>query len=880
MPERNSVAASGCHAETARVPAAFKPVYRVQVRELVEFALRQGDLGGQHDFVGPRRALAGTRGHQRLQRSRPAGYQKEVQLGFDVETEELTLRIRGRIDGLLVTPGQVLLEEIKTVQSGWDGIASPLHWGQAKVYGCFYAREHALEQVVIQLTYLNLDTGALTEFQERFSLSELSAFFEKTAAIYLEWLQAHQRWCRLRDASTRALSFPFARYRPGQRRLAVAAYRTLARGGRLFLEAPTGIGKTVSVLFPAVKALGEGKLERIFYLTARTSGRAVAQETLTELRQAGLSLRFVTLTAKEKVCFQEGQACDPLACPFARGYYDRNKAAMRDTLSHEAITRPVLEAAARNHQVCPFELSLDLSTWVDVVVCDYNYVFDPRVYLRRHFAEEPGDYAFLVDEAHNLVDRARDMFSADLDAREIRDVRRALKEAVPRCARALSRLTSAMRKLCPPEPDTSHEPGENPPGLVAEGLFPLTPALSRGEMENQGRSRELTKRAGSTSAALRGLPVPKGEGEARGPGINAPASPERGAGVRPAFPRITRTTREFPTHLRSPLEAALKEAETWLARNQPADFRESLLELYFRLRAFQRTAELYDERFVTIVEPGSAPRVRLFCLDPSCLLGQALARGKAALFFSATLTPIDYYRTLLGGTPEDPLLQLASPFPTEHLAVLVHDRIRTQLKARAETLADVVQAIACFVGERPGNYLAYFPSYQYLAAVHEQFHALCPEVPILVQRPNMSEPEREAFLAAFAAEHRDSLVGFAVMGGVFGEGIDLVGDRLIGAIIVGVGLPQLCVERDLIRDYFQQQTGSGFEYAYTFPGMNRVLQATGRVIRSEADRGAVLLIDIRFSEPRYRRLFPPWWHPARVRSLPDIRDVLRRFWHS
>jgi DNA excision repair protein ERCC-2 len=653
------------------------------------------------------------------------------------------------------------------------------------------------------------------------------------------------------------VAFPFPDYRPGQRDLAVAAYRALARGGRLFLEAPTGIGKTISVLFPAIKALGEGKLERIFYLTARTSGRAVAQKALADLRQAGLRLWTLTLIAKEKICLQEGQPCDPAACPLARGYYDRSKTAMREALAREDITRPVLEAIGQEHQVCPFELSLDLSSWVDVVVCDYNYVFDPKVYLRRHFTDEPGDYAFLVDEAHNLVDRAREMFSADLDTREIQDVRRALKQAVPRCAKALSCLSTGMRKLC------------------GHAAAPLEPS------EASDPATELNLFPAQTRA---GVP----------PGLAS-----LGTAV---------TTRDFPTALIPLFEDALKEAETWLARNEPADFRDRLLELYFRLHSFQRTAELYDERFVTITEPGAmtvqvgtrwnaslpatgdctwgAPkrmpgatvRVRLFCLDPSFLLREALARGKAAVFFSATLTPIDYYRALLGGSEEDPLLQLPSPFPPQHLAVLVQDRIRTHFKARTESLSDVVQAIASLVEGRRGNYIAYFPSYQYLTAVQEQFHSQHPAVPILVQRPGMSEPEREAFLAAFAAEHGDTLLGFAVMGGVFGEGIDLVGDRLIGAIIVGVGLPQLCVERDLIRDYFEERTGAGFDYAYTFPGMNRVLQATGRVIRSETDRGVVLLIDARFNEPRYRRLFPTWWQPALVRSISDIHEALRQFW--
>ncbi len=823
MSRKNPVAPPIWSPETSLVASASKPVFTVQVRELVEFALRRGDLGGERDFVGPQRALAGTRGHQRLQRSRPAGYQKEVRLFHEVETADFFLRIQGRIDGLLAAGEEVLLEEIKTVQGGWDHLADPLHWAQARIYGFVYAHDHALEQITIQLTYLDLDTGELTEFRNRFTLSELLTFFEQTAAIYLDWIREHYRWCRRRDESIRSLVFPFALYRPGQRQLAVAAYRVLARGGRLFLEAPTGIGKTISVLFPAVKALGEGKLERIFYLTARTVGRTVAEKACADLRQAGLRLRTLTLTAKEKICVQEGQPCDPLTCPLARGYYDRLRPAMRAALAREELTRPVLEAVSREHQVCPFELSLDLSCWVEVVVCDYNYVFDPKVYLRRHFAEEPGDYAFLVDEAHNLVDRAREMFSADLETQEIQDVRRALKQAIPRSAKALSRLASALRKLA------------GLPTLLSD------PSTELDLFSSQSR-----------------------------------------VGVSPARSTTSppRASRDFPADLLPPLDDALKEAETWLARNLPADFREGLLELYFRLHSFRRTAELYDERFVTIIEADRSVRVRLFCLDPSFLLRQALARGKTAVFFSATLTPIDYYRALLGGSPEDPLLQLPSPFRPEHLAVLVQDRIRTHLKARADSLLDVVQAIASLVEGRAGNYLVYLPSYQYLGAVQEQFHALHPAVPILVQRPGMSEQEREAFLAAFAVEHGETIVGFAVMGGVFGEGIDLVGDRLIGAIIVGVGLPQLCVERNLIRDYFQEHTGAGFDYAYTFPGMNRVLQAIGRVIRSETDRGVVLLIDARFAEPRYRRLFPDWWQPAPARGAVEIRNALSQFWYK
>ncbi len=513
---------------------------------------------------------------------------------------------------------------------------------------------------------------------------------------------------------------------------------------------------------------------------------------------------------------------------------------MRAALAHEAITRPVLEAVSQAHQVCPFELSLDLSSWVDAVICDYNYVFDPKVYLRRHFAEAAGDYGFLVDEAHNLVDRAREMFSAELERPEILDVRRAIRTALPRCAKTLSRLSAALRKLdgSTEQPDSTAEPTDSPVelDLFSPGSTDTTPhpaALTAGERF------EIHNQTGGII-----------------------------------------TSREFPVHLTPLLNQALKEAEVWLARNQPAEFREDLLQLYFRLQSFQRTAELYDERYVTIIEGGPSARVRLFCADPSCLLRQALARGKATVFFTATFTPIDYYCTLLGGSPEDPRLQLPSPFPPEHLAVLVQDRIRTHFKARAETRVDVAQAIGALVQGRRGNYLVYLPSYQYLRVVQEEFSRRYPMIPLRVQQPRMSEPERESFLAAFGVEHGETLVGFAVMGGIFGEGIDLVGDRLIGAIIVGVGLPQLCVERDLIRDYFHAKLGAGFDYAYTFPGMNRVLQATGRVIRSEMDRGVVMLIDTRFVEQRYRRLFPGWWRPVRVRSARDIADALDSFWEA
>lgn len=800
-----------------------KPAHTISVRDLVEFVLRRGDLGGEREFVSSDRALAGIRGHQKIQRSRPTGYLTELPVEHRLETDEFTLQIRGRIDGLLITSEHVLLEEIKTVQGTWDHDADPLHWAQAKFYAFMHAQENGLKEIVLQLVYLELPTGKVTEFRQTASFAELSEFFAATTSVYVDWLRERHYWCRARNASIAALAFPFPEYRPGQRELAVAAYRVLANGGRLFLAAPTGIGKTISVLFPAVKGLGEGKLERIFYLTARTVGRAVAHEALVVLRRAGLKLSAVTLTAKEKVCVRGGHPCDPLTCPLALGYYDRIKPAIRKALGHEEITRAVLEEVGQKHQVCPFELSLDVSIWADAIICDYNYVFDPQVYLRRHFTEDGGAYGFLVDEAHNLVDRAREMFSAELDGREILDVRRAIQKAAPRCAKALTQLHTAIRKL-----GDASEPEEEP-------------------FEASDTAVELNLSPAKTAVFRKGAD-----------------------GVR--------TSPEFPDGLLAPLEMALDEAENWLVKNQPAEFREGLLGLYFRMHSFRRTAEIYDDRFVTVIESDAAGRVRQFCMDPSRLLRKALARGKAAIFFSATLTPMDYYRALLGGEPQDPVLQLSSPFPSENLAVLIQDRIQTHFKGRAESLGEVVEAIGTVVSGRSGNYLVYFPSYQYLNDTLQAFQLRHPSVPVLVQRPGMTEPERDAFLAAFSVENGETLVGFAVLGGIFGEGIDLVGERLIGAVIVGVGLPQLGVERNLIRDYFQQQNGAGFEYAYTFPGMNRVLQAIGRVIRSETDHGVVLLIDARFNELRYRRLFPGWWKYLRVRHMEGLRQAIGSFW--
>ncbi len=798
------------------------------MRDLVEFALHTGDLVNERNFVGRNRALEGTRGHQRLQRSRPPGYRKEVRVSHSLDAGEFTLRIQGRIDGVLEGEPETLIEEIKTVEGLWNKEADPLHWAQARVYAFIFSHAHGHSRIRLRLVYLDLSTGETTEFLETGRIEELAALFARGTSIYIDWMRQHLHWHRERDASIQALEFPFQDYRPGQRDMAVAVYKAISRGERLFVEAPTGIGKTISVLFPAIKALATGKAERIFYLTARTTGAAIAEKAVEDMRQARLRLRSLTLTAKDKVCVRDGNGCDLQSCPLACGYYDRRLDAMRAALGHQALDRPLLERIGQQHQVCPYALSLDLLPWVDTVICDYNYVFDPQASLRSAFEDQGLADLLLVDEAHNLPDRAREIFSAHLDSASLQGTARDIRSSIPKCSRALAKLSSVLREF--------------------------TRAPEHREDDESGPSAEHDL-------------------------FSAPTSSEASTVLSEDAPNHSPTVGPSPKLL-SALEKALDQTEAWLALNEPADFREALLKTYFELLAFAHTAERYDQRFRTITDQGQGVSLQLFCLDPSYLLRQVLNRARAAVFFSATLTPLEYYRQLLGGDPGDRTLRLASPFPKENLAVVIHQGIRTDLKAREQTADAVAEALGAVVQARQGNYLAYFPSYQYLALVGKHVREKFPTLSILVQRPGMSDAERAEFLAAFSIDRVQTQLGFAVLGGPFGEGIDLVGERLIGAVIVGVGLPQICGEREVIREYFQAENTDGFAFAYTFPGMNRVLQASGRVVRSEKDRGVVLLIDRRFGHVGYQRLFPETWRPRAVHNANQIRDVLNQFWRS
>ena len=778
---------------------------KVSVGDLVGFVLRSGDLvsGG---FASAARLQEGTRAHQKVQRSRADGYQAEVTVEHQVEADDLCLVIRGRVDGLMVDGDKVLIEEIKSTEGELDPDRpdDPVHWAQAKTYAYILAVQNDLEQVDIQLTYVCLDPWKVSEDRRSFTLDELSLFFTDLITRYLRWARIYHEWCLERDRSIEELTFPFPAYRKGQRDLAAAVYRSIKAQNRLFAQAPTGIGKTISTLFPAVKAMAEGHAEKIFYLTAKTVVRTVAEKAVDELRQNGLKLKSLTLTARDKICFKSTgeESCNTEECEYAIGYFNRINEALEDIFQQDAFTRSTVEEAARKHQVCPFELSLDLSLWSDVIICDYNYVFDPRVYLKRFFLDNTGNYAFLVDEAHNLVDRAREMFSADLYKSEVLAIKRAVNKNHPKLGKKLQAINSHLLKLgrrCEKNGDEEYWVDPELPGE----LIPL-------------------------------------------------------------------------------LEQFLDEAEKVLVRNLPYPYWDELIDFYFQVFGFLRIAELFDEHYTTYVEKsGKEVRPRLFCIDPSRNIREALKRGSSAVFFSATLTPLEYFREILGGDEEDVLLSLDSPFPHENLRLLLADHIATTYKKRQSTYGDVAETIAAAIDQKRGNYLIYFPSYRYMEEVASRFAAAHPAVETLLQTSGMSERAREEFLAVFDADNQETMVGFAVMGGIFGEGIDLVGERLSGAVIVGVGLPQLCLERNLIRHYFDAREIAGFEYAYTFPGMNRVLQAAGRVIRTAEDCGLVLLIDQRFGQQRYRRMFPPFWRPVHRTCSPEqIGLSLEMFWNG
>ena len=781
------------------------PVIRISVRNLVEFILREGDIdnrtGGGQD---PENMQMGSRIHRKIQRQMGSDYQAEVPLKTEIVCDGFTLKIEGRADGLIHTKEQVMVDEIKGVLRELDRVQEPagIHLAQAKCYASMVAEQEGADEIGVQMTYCQMETEEVKRFQYSYQSNELKVWFDEVIRQYEKWAKFQIEWRKARNASIKGIEFPFP-YRKGQRDLAVSVYRTILRKKKLFIQAPTGVGKTISTVFPAVKAVGEELGEKIFYLTAKTITRTVAEQAFETLREQNLKFKVITLTAKEKICFGEETSCNPDDCPYAKGHFDRVNDAVYELLMREDVmSREVLEAQARKHKVCPFEMALDVSTWVDGVICDYNYVFDPDARLRRFFAEGgAGGYLFLIDEAHNLVERGRQMYSAELCKEDFLSVKKLVKGEAPRFAKRLeacNKILLAMKKEC-----------EN---------YKVLDNIS---------------------------------------------------------------------HFGIQLMNVLSETDRYLEECVDKEVRETVLDFYFQVRSFLNIYDGLDENYVIYTEYQENGRfvLKLFCVNPAANLQKCLDKGNSAVFFSATLLPIQYYKRLLSTEKDNYAVYIDSSFDTKKRLLMNGVDVSTRYTMRSR---EMYQRYATYifrvVKAKMGNYLIFFPSYRFMEDVYQEFTQLLAsdeeEMELVIQQKHMDEEERENFLRAFEMGREKSLIGFGVLGGIFSEGIDLTNEKLIGTLIIGTGLPQVCNEREILKSYFDQKGLYGFDYAYRYPGMNKVLQAAGRVIRTEDDRGVILLLDERFQREKGKEIFPKEWADCERCRLDIVEEKIRLFWEK
>lgn len=775
---------------------------KISVRNLVEFILRSGDIDNRHSRAVQKEAMQeGSRIHRKIQRSMGIHYQSEVPLKIEIEREQYVILIEGRADGVLIKDGQVTVDEIKGIYQDVNFLEAPIlvHLAQAKCYAYILALQQELPEVFVQMTYCNLDTEEIRRFQERYSFGEIEEWFLSVVSAYEKWALFQYQARQERNQSIAGLQFPFP-YREGQKELAAGVYRTIIRQKNLFIQAPTGTGKTITTVFPAVKAVGEGFADKIFYLTARTITRTVAKETFDLLRQQGYLGRVLLITAKEKLCLCEEMDCNPVHCPYAKGHYDRVNEAVFDLLLRErSMTREVLLAQAKQHQVCPFEMCLDASLWVDDIICDYNYVFDPNVYLKRFFSEGlKGEYLFLVDEAHNLVDRGREMYSACIYKEDFLKYKKIFKSHSKKCTGALERCNKHLLRL--------KRECENYCILndIGDLIFAL---IQLGSMLEEFFQKEVN----------------------------------------------------FPD-------------------------KKDVMEFYLGLRHFLNMYELADENYVIYTEHEADGRfkLKLFCVNPSANLQACLDKGKSSIFFSATLLPIQYYKGLLSTCQDNYAVYAKTVFDKEQRLLAVAEDVSSKYTRRTQ---QEFEKIAAYIYEtakgKQGNYMVFFPSYKMMYQVWDSFanrEGVFEELDCICQESGMGEVQREAFLEHFSAGREKSLIGFCVMGGIFAEGIDLKREALIGVIIVGTGLPQINNEREILKNFYQRKEKAGFEYAFLYPGMNKVLQAAGRVIRTAEDRGIILLLDERFLQREYQCLFPREWENFQRVNLSKVRQIVEEFW--
>lgn len=781
---------------------------QISVRNLVEFVLRSGNIDNRRVAVPDNAMLEGGRIHRMIQRRMGANYQAEVSLRYRLETEKYAILVEGRADGIIKESAEnedfVTVDEIKGTYRDIHKLkeAAKVHLAQAKCYAYIYSVQNELKHIRVRMTYCNMDTEEIRYFYYEYDSQELKEWFEDVMTQYRRWADFQVQWQEIRTASIKQMTFPFA-YRDGQRELVTYVYQTIYHKRKLFVEAPTGVGKTISTLFPSIKAMGEGLSHKIFYLTAKTITRTVAKDTIKIMQKNGLKMKSVVITAKDKICFMEETECNPDYCPYARGHFDRINDAMYDLLmAEDEFGRENIEKYAKKHQVCPFEMCLDMSLFSDAVIGDYNYLFDPHVYLKRFFSDGVrDDYIFLIDEAHNLVERGREMYSAVLIKEDFLALRRLVKDYDGKIYGQLEKCNKELLEL--------KRECEDYILLSDSDIAPFGKALIR-----------------------------------------------LGAGM-----------------------------EAYLEDHDDSPIKKEMQEFYFEVSHFLMIYEWLDENYVIYAQLQSDDSfaLRLFCVNPSGKLRDCMMRGRSSILFSATLLPIQYYKKLLGASEGDYEVYAKSVFSPQQRGLFVASDVTSKYSRRSDMEYDNIAAylhkVVCC---RQGNYMAFFPSYAFLQNVYQAYQNLYGNdggtVECLVQEEAMNEQTREEFLNNFISGADNTLLGFCVLGGIFSEGIDLKKDSLIGAFIVGTGLPMVCNEREILRGYFEEQGEGGFPYAYQYPGMNKVLQAAGRVIRTAEDIGVVVLLDERFLSPSYRRMFPREWENYERVSLENVKEAIESFW--
>ncbi|MBO6655767.1 MAG: ATP-dependent DNA helicase [Pseudomonadales bacterium] len=777
--------------------------YNVSVGDLTTLC-RGGDINFR--FSSRSSAMEGIRGHQQVQRSRGEHYVPEYPVALSVIEDGREMTISGRLDGIGYDKVRQLfvIDEIKTLRIAVSEIPGSImdsYWHQVLLYAYMLLQELNTEtRIVVRLCFFHLDESSEETIERLVTRENVTQLFADTVHYYFNYLDRREAWLDARSKSLAGLSFPYGEFRKGQRDLSVAVFRALDDGGHLVLEAPTGLGKTMGTMYPAVRRLERQEVKRVMYLSAKTQTQQQAKAAVADLRGRGAALRSVVLTARDKVCFSPGEPCHPDHCQYAKGYYDKLPIAIDDILASDRdFTRERVEQLALQHKLCPFELGLDLASQCDVIVADYNYVFDPVVYLRRFFEQGVKDSIVLIDEAHNLVDRGRQMFSAELDKEDFLGIARLMSESSPAVARAAKSVNRSILNYCKPNKLRFDELGH-----LTDSELPL------------GIIRSLTR------------------------------------------------------------FVAVAEEELRMERSDLGGRRETLLGVYFDALRFLRTSEWFDDTYIFLINRvARKQRLHLYCVDPSIRLAEVFDRLAASVSFSATLRPSGFFREMMGIPESSKWYRLPSPFPEERLHVSVATFVDTSYRGRESSADELCTLIHDVISGKPGNYLIFFPSYQYLETIQDRFEQKYPAIPLLVQARNMSDEERGDFLSRF--DDASETCGFAVMGGAFSEGIDLKGDRLIGVVVVGVGLPQVGIERDLIRDHFPEH---GFEFAYQYPGMTRVLQTAGRLIRDAKDKGVLCLVDRRYEEDRYLDILPEYWMPSICRNSGDVRENLFRFWRE